>query len=214
MNVEIVPLSENHTRAIRDICFRTGFAGKTLDGIIDRRDFFIDLCLCGFFSESGSRIFVAEIDGAAAGYVFTAFDSLAYKNRQTSCYAARIVREIPKMLFYSKKDRIFYYQYMKSFLDGSFRFSLDHAAYPAVLHINVAPEYHSGGAGSLLLASAEKLLSDKNIPGIHLQTTSLNGKGLSFFMKHGYEELDSRETRFYDKWGHSGVKNIVLGKKL
>ncbi len=210
----IVPCSQRHTAAVRDICFRTGFAGKTLEGIVDNRRLFVDLDTCCFFNKELANLMVAESCGQTMGYIFIAPQSERLRMPRIKYFFSRTLREIPALAKFTKRDAVFYYRYIASALRGEFSFPTFYREFPSTLHINVAPEFQSRGTGTLLMQAAEKHLRSYGSAGVHFQTTSLNKKALRFYHARGYRQLYSRRTRFYEKWCRDNVRNIVMGKKF
>ena len=65
--------------------------------------------------------------------------------------------------------------------------------FPAHLHINLSPETRGKGVGSRLLESFEAALRERNIPGVHLVTSS-SARNLSFYERNHYRMKMNSET--------------------
>jgi ribosomal protein S18 acetylase RimI-like enzyme len=85
------------------------------------------------------------------------------------------------------------------------------AAYPAHLHINVAPGHHHAGIGTALLESVMGALRAQNARGVHLKTSTANDAALRFYAKHGFRRLHSTGGSL---WGLPGVATICMGRTL
>lgn len=62
------------------------------------------------------------------------------------------------------------------------------AAYPAHLHVNLAPEYRSAGIGSMLI---ERFCEDARLagaPGVHVMTGKM-ARNVSFYVRNGFREI-------------------------
>jgi len=203
-----------HTAAIRDICFETGFAGETLRGIIDNKEFFADLVTGYFTHEFTGGTFAAVRGGRVIGYLFCCPDEEKHAPAIEQHYRSRIIRELPRLGRFTRSDAAFFAREAMSFIGGEMNFPPFTRDYTSALHINVLPVEQRTGAGALLFDTMFRYLEGLGSRGVHLQTTSLNTKALPFYIKHGFTELFSKKTRFYRKWTSEEVRNVILGRKL
>jgi GNAT superfamily N-acetyltransferase len=203
-----------YLEAIRDICFRTGFAGESLEEIVDNKDLFVDLDINYFISEWMSEAIVAKVNDKVAGYLFIAPDEKNYIKYKSRYFTKRIFEAVIRIWQFSRRDVSYYSQYILASLRGEFKNPVFYEEYPSLLHINVAPECQSHGVGTKLFAAMDALLARIESPGVHLVTTSLNYKALNFYDVHGFRELYRKKAAFYRKWVKEDVFYIVLGKKL
>lgn len=74
--------------------------------------------------------------------------------------------------------------------------------YPAHLHINVHPNYQRMGIGNKLLEKLVDILKQESIKGLMLDVSATNEKGINFYRKCGFDEVDKREH------------DIIFGMKL
>jgi GNAT superfamily N-acetyltransferase len=78
-------------------------------------------------------------------------------------------------------------------------------AYPAHLHINLAPQARNRGVGRRLLCAFEGDVRAAGLPGLHL-VTGRDSKNRSFYARNGYVPLVEMA------WG--GTPIVMLGKAL
>ena len=65
--------------------------------------------------------------------------------------------------------------------------------------IYVSPEYWGEGIGTALLETFEQSSRQRGITKVQLRILSENDVGVSFYRKHGYTEIDQRETKVFDE---------------
>lgn len=87
----------------------------------------------------------------------------------------------------------------KMCIDGIEEYSKE---YPAHLHINVHPNYQRMGIGNKLLEKLVDILKQESIKGLMLDVSATNEKGINFYRKCGFEEVDKKEH------------DIIYGMKL
>lgn len=62
------------------------------------------------------------------------------------------------------------------------------AAYPAHLHVNLAPEHRSAGIGSLLIERFCEDARRAGAPGVHVMTGKF-ARNVSFYVRNGFREI-------------------------
>ncbi len=211
--VEIAKFTDADRDAVRDICFRTGFLGRSMEGIIDYGDLFLDLSLNYFFTYGGDCRVVAREDEKTVGYVLVATDKNDYYAYNRSYYIKRAVSDVAAFRLFRKKELKYYARMLLYYLNGELKMP-EFEEYPALLHVNVAPGRRRAGIGGKMFEEAFKCLEKSGCPGVQLQTTSANDTATPFFKKHGFIELASKETNFYKAYGMGTVRLIAMGKKL
>ena len=65
--------------------------------------------------------------------------------------------------------------------------------YPAHLHINVHPNYQRLGIGNELIKVLLSKLKEEKVNGLMLDVSATNEKGINFYRKCGFIELEKRE---------------------
>jgi ribosomal protein S18 acetylase RimI-like enzyme len=209
--VEITKYRLTDYDAIRQIYLETGFAGKPIKEILDNTGLFLDLISYYIFIPESGETLVARENGIPVGFNFVSLDKKNYDKIQKEFYFRRIVREINNFYRFTNRDWKYYMAYASSFLKGELTFP-EYKEYPAILHINVSPNYQGHGVGKALFNALFVYLKEKRCPGIQLQTTSVNLKALGLFKSFGFELLASKPSSIYKKYGMGDVSNLLMGR--
>ena len=80
--------------------------------------------------------------------------------------------------------------------------------YPAHLHINVHPGYHSRGLGRMLLDGLMTHLREAGSPGVHLGVSSTNRGAIRFYERYGFTLLRRLPGVLY--YGYELAGNPVM----
>lgn len=211
--IRIAKYAPEDRAEVRRICFETGFLGRPLHGIVDNRDFFLDLATHYYLDVEPAGIFVAKDGAAVAGYILVRSKMAAFEALERNYFILRSLRQLFRFWQFSRKDVRYYLGYLLSYLRGEFRYPV-FEEYPAVLHINVSAECHGKGVGNMLFDAMFSYLKEQNCPGVQLRTTSENANAFTFFTKHGFRTLASNESNFYTAFGYGKVHNVLMGRKL
>ncbi len=194
MNLSIRPYQTADEAAIENITFRTGFKGEGLEG----RDYFHDkrlfyLIFIAYYARYEQKHFFVAIDEdlqGTVGFICGAPDTNIQEKRFANKMIWRIAyRTFLVTMWRHPKTLITLLKLGKVLIEMRSNPELTakiHAHYPAHLHINVLPEYHRSGIGTLLLSHFEKHMTEVGVEGIHLETSSRNHKAVPFYHKHGY----------------------------
>lgn len=214
--VEIRPCRYSDENDILTVCYRTGFMGEDLFG----RNRFDDIRLFGYLfclyylwyqPENG---FVAEDTDkkAAVGYILGTCNTRKQERDFVLKMGRHIISRTLSYTLWKHPEAISSIMY--NIMHGSKRHSVEglYEEYPAHLHINLLPEYQGTGTGSRLLKAFEAEMRHKQVPGIHLRTSSMNRKALGFYDKLGYK-LISRERGSMWK-GVDDYYSMIFAKKL
>lgn len=211
--LEIAKYSDTDRDAVRDICFQTGFLGRSMEEIVDHGALFLDLSLNYFFTRGGDCRIVARENGKTVGYVLVATDKNDYFAYNKVYYIKRTAAEVATLRLFRKKERKYYARMLMYYLNGELKMP-EFKDYPALLHINVAPGHQHKGIGGKMFEEMFACLEKSDCTGVQLQTTSANSTAAPFFKTHGFIELASKETGFYKAYGTGDVRLIAMGKKL
>ena len=91
---------------------------------------------------------------------------------------------------------------------------MDGKTYPAHLHINVDSAWRGRRLGQRLMETYLRQLRELGVPGVSLETTSLNEAACKMYEKMGFRLLEARPDRFWAKWFGHAVENRCYGLKL
>ena len=136
-------------------------------------EYLYTLYLHYYIEEEGDNTLVAAVDDRVVGYILSTESYDRWK---------RVMRE--KYLSSAGE---------KTRMDGeeSIAFYSPYAGeYPAHMHIDIDPEYQRMGLGTALVDALREKLSKKNVPGLMLGVDRDNTKGVSFYRKYGFTQLD------------------------
>ena len=93
---------------------------------------------------------------------------------------------MPKLSGFKDEEIAWY----KSYLQGNLRYI---GKYPAHLHIDILEGHQRQGVGHQLVDALVAYLKEKKIKGLFLIVSRDNGKGVSFYQKYGFKEIDSTD---------------------
>lgn len=90
----------------------------------------------------------------------------------------------------------------------------DEKLYPAHLHTNLLPDWRGHGLGRKLMEAWLGQLRGLGVPGVHLQTTSMNATAIMLYEKVGFRLLSAKSTRMYAAWVSQPVENRCYGLRF
>lgn len=129
-------------------------------------------------------------------------------------------RIIPKLLvkaiisgfILKKKNMVFIFRCLASFIKGGFRDQDFSERYRAVLHINLREGFRNLGIGSRLIWACLDYFTKEKIAGVRLATMS--DKAKDFFNQQGFETLYKGRRSYFNYILHRDVPIYILGKRL
>ncbi|MCM8777886.1 MAG: GNAT family N-acetyltransferase [Candidatus Omnitrophica bacterium] len=198
---------------IRRICCDTAFLGGPVEKFFNGREIVADLLTLYYTDYERESVFVAELDGQIVGYL------TGCKNikRQKRIFTTRIlpviaVRFILCDSILKKKNILFLYNCLRSFLKKEFFTTDISSEYPATLHINIDVRYRGIGIGKKLISEYLCYLKKEKIKGIHLTTVSVDA--VRFFEKMGFTVLQKKKVSYLSYPDHKKLYRFILSKKL
>ena len=200
--------------AVLGLAADTAFFGAPVEAFLEDRRAMQDAFAAYYTDCEPEHLWVAEVDGAVRGYV-----TGCTGGRQASWNQARVgARAMVRFLGgrYRLGPRTWRYigRLIGSTLHGEVP-PPDLPAYPAHLHINLAESFRGRGLGGRLLQACLDQMTVLGLPGIHLNTTTLNGAALKLYEKMGFQVLARRRTRLWEPWlPQTVVENLVYAKRL
>lgn len=187
-------------RAVEDITYRTGFNGLDLTGrgyFDDRRLFFL-IFISYYTRYEPQHCFVAEDTHtrAVVGFVVGTEDTHAQERAFQKMLPWKVLPRVclVTLLRYPRTMRTLA-RLARMGQEIQRRSQPAHwlAEYPAHLHINVLPEYHSQGIGGQLIRRFEAHMRERRVKGVHLQTSNYNRKAIPFYQKMGFSIVEELE---------------------
>lgn len=174
--IKIRPLQEKDKNAVESICIAT--APEFLINTENRRKRTL-LLYCDYYTRMREHSFVAVNENdEAVGYIFCEPDNSRYKSEFKKA-------ELKKLLKLGLTSYIHGRCEIKSAQECADK-------YPGHMHIDILPEYQRQGVGHMLLDVLIEHLKAIGSKGIHLGCGADNEKGISFYRKYGFMELERK----------------------
>ncbi len=176
--------------AVRRICCDTLDAGRPMEMLNRARELLADLLTRYYTDCEPQRIWVAELDGRAAGYLLGALDTRrAQRIMVRRVWPAAIGRAfLNGVLWDPQLWRLAWHN--RRLPAGPRRAAIVNlTAYPAHLHLNLDAAARGCGAGRRLLEAFAAEARAAGIPGMHAWVRADNAGALGFFAKAGFREL-------------------------
>ncbi len=191
--VEVRKMKPGDKESIRQICCETGFGGKHIEVVFSDEAMFADMVTLYYTDYEPQSAFVARFEGETVGYLTGCLDTRSYNRVMKSKIVPRILLNVIRRQYcLNKKNRRYLKEVISHLLKGKTNLPLEN--YPAHLHINIRDGFRGFGIGRELISRYLVYLSDNNIKGVHLVTTSLHQDSLSFYEKLGFEIYARSET--------------------
>ncbi|MCM8830376.1 MAG: GNAT family N-acetyltransferase [Candidatus Omnitrophica bacterium] len=198
---------------IREICCDTAFLGDPVENFFEGREVVADLLTLYYTDYEPESVFVAELTGQIVGYL------TGCKNikRQKRIFITRIlpviaVRFILSDSILKKKNVLFLYHCILSFLKKEFFTTDVLLEHPATLHINIDRRYRNMGIGKKLVSEYLYYLKNEKVKGVCLATVSVDA--VRFFKKMGFTVLQKKKVSCFAYLGYKRLYRFILGRKL
>ena len=210
----IRPYRPQDRQAVREICADTAFFGEPSEAFFEDRDLFNDLFSTYYTDFEPESLFVADFGGRAGGCLMGCLET----RRHDRLWLGRIIpatvgRMLVRRYRLGRKTLRLSLRSAQAFFRGDFP-GADHALYPAHLHINLAAPYRGQGAGRALMNTYFEYLRAQGVPGVHLETSTLNVVAQGLYESMGFELLSARETSLWRGLVDEPVELLVYGKHL
>jgi hypothetical protein len=198
---------------VRNIAWDTAFIGKPGDTFFSSKEILADFLTLYFTDFEPESCFVAECNGEVVGYLIGAKDTNALnKIFQLKILWRLLIRSIVNGILFKKKERVFIFNCLISFLHQEFKMPDFAKEYPATLHINIDKNWRSLHAGSRLIAVYLDYLVKEKIKGVYLATMSEDAG--RFFKKQGFILLHRGNRSYFRHLLHKDIPLYIYGKKL
>jgi len=173
----------------------TAFFGRPMEAFLEDRVLFFDAYFAYYTDQEPEHCWVASVEGNVVGLLLGCVDGRVMRGRWVSGILPRLVAGIPSRR-YRVGGRTWRYviHLTRGWLSGEFA-SVDLELYPSNLHINVDEPWRGRGIGRGLMEAYIRQLRALQVPGVHLQTTSLNVAAIALYARMGFQLLATRATR-------------------
>lgn len=200
-------------KAVRNISWDTAFVGSPADIFFLGKTILTDFLTLYFTDYEPQSCFVAENERRVAGYLIGAKNreaiSAAFKFKIT---ARLLIKGITGGEFFKKKNLIFFFNCLLSFLRHEFSIPDFSKEYPATLHINIGKDFRSQNIGSRLMSAYLDYLVKEKVTGVSLATMS--DKAAKFFKKQGFNLLHTGRRSYLRYLLHKDLPIYIFGKRL
>jgi ribosomal protein S18 acetylase RimI-like enzyme len=210
-DLTVRPYEPADRSAVHRIAADTAFFGQPVEAFLEDRRLFCDLLYRYYTDLEPEHGWVAgeeeEIAGFLMGCVDTAVQQCRWRREILPGVAWRMLRGGYRL------GRLTW-RYLIASTVAHLRQeapSVDLAAYPAHLHVNVDARWRGHGLGQRLLAAGLEQLRQLDVPGVHLHTTSMNEAACRLYVKRGFRLLEERRTRLWAHLVDRPVENRCYG---
>jgi ribosomal protein S18 acetylase RimI-like enzyme len=208
------PYQPQDRSAVLEIAADTGFFGAPVEAFLDDRRLMQDIFVAYYVDREPEHVWVADLDGATVGYICGSVGGKDVARAQARTSAAAVLRLVTFRYKVGALTRRYFLRTASAVLRGEYPHP-DLRGYPAHLHINLTEAARGFGLGKRLMNVCLDQMAGLGVPGIHLNTTSLNAAAVKMYEKMGFELLDRKRTYLWEPWlPGAEVENLVYGKPL
>jgi GNAT superfamily N-acetyltransferase len=208
------PYQSNDRRAVFRIGADTAFFGAPIEAYLEDRNFFLDAFYAYYTDLEAEHVWVACADGEVVGFLTGCVNTRLRDQKVARVIVPRLLGNLLRGRYHFSKRS---WHYFGGLIGGLLRreyTAVDLNIYPAHLHINVDSAWRGHKLGQRLMESYLSQLRGLGIPGVHLDTSSLNEVACRLYEKMGFRLLDARPDRFWTQWFGRPVENRCYGLKL
>ncbi|NPE08133.1 MAG: GNAT family N-acetyltransferase [Asgard group archaeon] len=200
MTIVIQKLERKNEDALIDICFITGdkFLKKTFPN-----PYLFSLFWCLYYVryETNNCFVVFDLKTKkVVGYILSTLNTEIQEEDFKEKMAPIIKQKMKELHIRSLRSRLVALFVMNKPKTKKRKRFLNE--YPGHLHIDILPDYQRQGFGHRLMNTLESHFKEKCVTGYHLEVSSNNKLGISFYRKYGLELIS--KNRF----------SLIFGKKL
>lgn len=204
VTIQVRPYRPQDLDALREIYYQTGLMGESLAGtnLFNDRVLFNMLFFDYYLRYEPQHCFVAvdaETD-QPLGYIFGTLDTAAQEKTFTHKMIPRILLRMFFVTWWRHPES--FKQTLQIFKNSDVEQQAQleeiKQKFPAHLHINMSPNVHSRGGGSLLMQRFLQHLRAHHSPGVHLGTSNQNLKAVPFYQKHGFQLAFQAPSHMWD----------------
>jgi ribosomal protein S18 acetylase RimI-like enzyme len=200
--------------AVLEIAADTGFFGAPVEAFLDDRRLMQDIFVAYYVDREPEHLWVADLDGTTVGYICGSVGGKEVARAQARTSAAAVLKLVTFRYKVCALTRRYFLRVASAVLRGEYPHP-DLRGYPAHLHINLTEAARGFGLGKRLMNACLDQMTGLGVPGIHLNTTSLNAAAVKMYEKMGFELLARKRTHLWEPWLPGvEVENQVYGKPL
>jgi ribosomal protein S18 acetylase RimI-like enzyme len=205
---------QSDRQAVFRIGADTAFFGSAVESLMEDRNAFLDAFYAYYTDCEPEHLWVACAGKQVVGFLTGCVDTRRRNQRIVGVILPRLTGNLLRGKYhFGKRSWNYILGMLGSAIRGEFT-RVDLREYPAHLHINVESAWRGYKLGVNLMDAYLRQLRDLGIPGVFLDTTSLNEVASRLYEKTGFRSLDTRPNRFWSKWFGHPVENRCYGLKL
>jgi len=198
---------------VRKIAYNTAFMGDPADIFFEGKEILADFLTQYFTDYEPESCFVAQTHGRVIGYLIGAKNtSRLMRIFQVKILSRLLIQAVIKGALLKKKNIMFIFHYLMSFLCQEFKMPDFAKSYPATLHINLEENWRNLKIGSRLITTYLDYLAKAQIRGVYLAT--LSDRASEFFRKRGFNLLYRGSRSYFRYILHKDVPIYIYGKEL
>ena len=213
-DLNVRPYQSADRQAVFRIGADTAFFGSPIEAYLEDRTVFLDAFYAYYTDLEPEHAWVATVDGEVVGFLVGCVNTRLHNQALWSTIAPRLAGKLLRGKYHFGKRSLAYFVGLLTGLVQKEFTSVDLGLYPAHLHINLESEWRGYKLGQKLMEAYLRQLRLLGIPGVYLDTTSLNEVACRLYEKMGFRLLDARPDRFWAKWFGYPVENRCYGLKL
>ncbi|SDU41064.1 GNAT family N-acetyltransferase [Jiangella alkaliphila] len=181
----IRPYEPADTDALYDICLRTGDNGGDATALFADPRLIGELFVGPYVRYEPSLAFVVD-DGAPAGYVLGARDTVTFEQRCEREWWPPLREKYPPGSFPDGTRDAYYVERLHESRTADPAIV---AEYPAHLHIDLLPRTQGRGMGRALMERLLAALHEAGAPAVHLGVGAANTRAIAFYERMGFATL-------------------------
>lgn len=216
MNPEWVirPYCPDDRRALFQIAGDTAFFGNPIEAYMEDRRLFLD-AFYGYYTDyEPEQAWVAVADDHVIGFLVGSIDPKKHRRTMAFEVIPTVIKRLGRGEYQvGPKTRRYLREVALAFVRGEIP-GADESLYPSHLHVNVDAHWRGHGIGKGLLVTYLDHLRRLGVPGVHLQTTSLNRVACYLYESLGFSLLRARKTRMWQWIIKEDVENRCYGLRL
>lgn len=200
--------------AVLHIGAETAFFGEPVEAFLEDRRIFRDAFYAYYTGFEPEHCWVACEAGQVVGFLTGCFDT----RQHDRVFRRRILPAVfggwlAGNYRVGPKTARYFAAAVGAALHGEIA-AADISRYPAHLHINLLPGARGKGLGRSLMAHYLGQLREAGVPGVHLQTTSLNVIACRLYETAGFALVAEKPTRMYAHLVPQPVTTRCYGMKI
>jgi GNAT superfamily N-acetyltransferase len=212
-DVTIRPFELHDRESVLRLAADTAFFGEPVEAYLDDRRLFCDGLYRYYTDLEPQHGWVACASGAVVGFLMGCVDTAAQRRlwmqKIFPILAAGVLRGRYEIGMRTWRHLL---ALARAALYASPR--VDLKRYPAHLHLNVHADWRGQGIGRQLLEAYLNQLHDLAIPGVHLNTTTLNSAANRLYEQVGFRLLQTRPAHQWSQLVPGQIFNVSYGLEL